>query len=61
MAKGRSMYPHEPYRVYTDWGEALVLPPEFVNELKSHPDLDFLHVAQDVSGPGDSFENMLLQ
>lgn len=48
MTKGRSMYPDKPYRVYTDWGEALVLPPEFVNELKSHPDLDFQLVAQDV-------------
>lgn len=49
MTKGRSMYPDKPYRVYTDWGEALVLPPEFVNELRSHPDLDFTNVAQDVS------------
>ncbi|KAH8768417.1 cytochrome P450 [Diaporthe sp. PMI_573] len=49
MAKARSMYPHEPYRIYTDWGEALVLPPEFVNELKSHPDLDFRKVAEDDS------------
>ena len=49
MANGRSLYHHKPYKVYTDWGEALVLPPEFVNELKSHPDLDFMQFAQDVS------------
>lgn len=61
MTKGRSMYPHEPYRVYTDWGEALVLPPEFVNELKSHPDLDFMKVAQDVSRCLDSFREMLIE
>ncbi|POS69004.1 cytochrome P450 [Diaporthe helianthi] len=49
MRKGRSIYPHELYKVYSDWGEALVLPPEFVNELKSHPDLDFLETAKDDS------------
>lgn len=59
MTKGRSMYPDKPYRVYTDWGEALVLPPEFVNELKSHPDLDFMHVAQDVRTSVESFTRML--
>lgn len=61
MAKGRSMYPDKPYRVYTDWGEALVLPPEFVNELKSHPDLDFQIVAQDVSSSIESFAQILLE
>lgn len=61
MTKGRSMYPDKPYRVYTDWGEALVLPPEFVNELKSHPDLDFQLVAQDVCTPVECLAEMLLQ
>lgn len=60
MTKGRSMYPDKPYRVYTDWGEALVLPPEFVNELKSHPDLDFQLVAQDVRSSLKSFSGCYL-
>lgn len=60
MTKGRTMYPDKPYRVYTDWGEALVLPPEFVNELKSHPDLDFQLVAQDVSSSAASFSGYRL-
>ncbi|KAK7729360.1 hypothetical protein SLS63_006233 [Diaporthe eres] len=46
---GGSMYPDKPYKVYTDWGESLVLPPEFMNEVKSHPDLDFQKVAEDDS------------
>lgn len=61
MTKGRSMYPDKPYRVYTDWGEALVLPPEFVNELKSHPDLDFNLVAQDVCTSVEGFAELLLE
>lgn len=61
MTKGRSMYPDTPYRVYTDWGEALVLPPEFVNELKSHPDLDFMKVAQDVSRSVETFDETPLE
>lgn len=61
MTKGRSMYPDKPYRVYTDWGETLVLPPEFLDELKSHPDLDFLKVAQDVSDSAASSAEMSLE
>lgn len=61
MSKGRSMYPDKPYRAYTDWGEALVLPPEFVNELKSHPDLDFNIVAQDVCSSAERCAGLLLE
>lgn len=61
MTKGRSMYPDKPYKVYTDWGESLVLPPEFMNEVKSHPDLDFQNVAQDVCNSIESFAEMLLE
>jgi hypothetical protein len=56
LAQGRSMYRHEPYRAYTDLGEVLVLPPEYINELKSHPDLDFLKAAAEVSGFVEIFE-----
>lgn len=61
MTMGGSMYPDKPYKVYTDWGESLVLPPEFVNELKSHPDLDFQHVSQDVCSSVEDVSEMLLQ
>ncbi|ETS84952.1 hypothetical protein PFICI_02977 [Pestalotiopsis fici W106-1] len=47
MKAGRALYPHEPYRAYTDFGNVLVLPPELLPELKSHPNLDFLTPAQD--------------
>ncbi|GKU15888.1 unnamed protein product [Fusarium langsethiae] len=49
LAKGRALYKDQPYRANTDWGEVVVIPPEFLNELKSHKDLDFLTPAQDDS------------
>lgn len=48
MNRGRALYPHEPYKANTDFGDVLVLPPELLPELKSHPSLDFQTPAQDV-------------
>ncbi|KAF3007238.1 hypothetical protein E8E14_009058 [Neopestalotiopsis sp. 37M] len=49
LSKGHELYPDQPYRANTDWGEVLLLPPSLINELRSDPRLDFLEVAQDDS------------
>jgi hypothetical protein len=49
LSQGHDLYPDQPYRANTDWGEVLILPPSLINELRSDPRLDFLEVAQDVS------------
>ncbi|KAF4341300.1 ent-kaurene oxidase [Fusarium beomiforme] len=47
LTHGRSLYKEKPYRAYTDWGEVIVIPPQFVDPLKSHKQLDFVTPAQD--------------
>lgn len=54
LSAGRTRYPNQPYRVYTDLGEVFVLPSSFVDELRSHPSLDFENIARDVCAPIDS-------
>jgi cytochrome P450 len=49
LAKGRALYKDQPYRANTDWGELVVIPPEFLNDLKSHKDLNFQVPAEDDS------------
>lgn len=48
LTQGRSLYRGQTYRLYTNWGEVLVIPPEFVDDLKSNPLLDFQIPSQDV-------------
>lgn len=48
LTNGRALYKNQPYRAYTDWGKVIVIPPEFVDALKSHKQLDFSIPAQDV-------------
>ncbi|KAL3584586.1 hypothetical protein FPOAC2_14366 [Fusarium poae] len=49
LAKGRALYKDQPYRANTDWGEVVIIPPQFLSELKSHKDLDFQTPAEDDS------------
>ncbi|ENH66197.1 hypothetical protein FOC1_g10008224 [Fusarium oxysporum f. sp. cubense race 1] len=41
LTNGRALYKDQPYRAYTDWGEVVVIPPKFLDALKSHKQLDF--------------------
>ncbi|EKJ72481.1 hypothetical protein FPSE_07362 [Fusarium pseudograminearum CS3096] len=49
LAKGRALYKDQPYRANTDWGEVVIIPPQFLSELKSHKDLNFQSAAEDDS------------
>lgn len=40
MANARALYPKQPFRIITDVGEVLVLPPHLADEIRNHPDLD---------------------
>ncbi|KAI1074411.1 cytochrome P450 [Whalleya microplaca] len=41
MAQAREKYPNQPYRMITDTGECIVLPPRFIDALRSEPGLSF--------------------
>ena len=40
MADARALYPKQPFRIVTDVGEVLVLPPELADEIRNEPSLD---------------------
>lgn len=41
MAKARALYPGLPYRVITDCGEVIMLPPQLADEIRNQPNLSF--------------------
>ncbi|CAI6077636.1 unnamed protein product [Clonostachys chloroleuca] len=41
LINGRAQYPTQPYRAYTDWGDLLIIPPEYVDEVKNDSRLNF--------------------
>lgn len=45
---GRQKYPDSPYKLYTDWGEVVVLPPECAEELKNDTRLESLPIVREV-------------
>ncbi|RGP62351.1 putative cytochrome p450 monooxygenase lova [Fusarium sporotrichioides] len=47
LTKGRSLYKGKPYKAHTDLGDVLVIPPEYVDTLKSERKLDFSEVGKD--------------
>lgn len=49
LTSGRALYKDQPYRAYTDWGKVVVIPPKFLDALKSHKQLDFTIPAEDDS------------
>ncbi|KAL9568555.1 hypothetical protein ACKAV7_007357 [Fusarium commune] len=49
LTNGRALYKDQPYRAYTDWGKVVVIPPENLDALKSHKQLDFTTPAEDDS------------
>ncbi|KAJ9144520.1 Gibberellin cluster-C20-oxidase [Pleurostoma richardsiae] len=41
LAKARALYPKQPFRINTDLGEIVVLPPNFADEIRNEPRLSF--------------------
>ncbi|WYZ44784.1 hypothetical protein EsH8_VIII_000100 [Colletotrichum jinshuiense] len=42
MDNGRKRFPGQPYRLMTDVGETIVIPPEFVHNIRNEPGLSFM-------------------
>nr|ASF83124.1 cytochrome P450 [Colletotrichum lini] len=49
MLKGKATFAGSFYKMYSDWGEVVVLPPQFIHELRNEPALEFLEPAKDDS------------
>ncbi|KAK1546156.1 cytochrome P450 [Colletotrichum paranaense] len=49
MLKGRAKFGDNPWKLMTEWGNCLVLPPDFIHELRSNPNLAFVEPAKDDS------------
>ncbi|KAK1580740.1 cytochrome P450 [Colletotrichum navitas] len=47
MLKGKAVFGDSPFRMHTEWGEVVVLPPPLMQELRSDPRLDFAESAAD--------------
>ncbi|KAI1820163.1 cytochrome P450 [Xylaria intraflava] len=41
LEKARKLWPNKPFRMITDWGETVILPGEFANEVRNAPELSF--------------------
>jgi hypothetical protein len=48
LANSRTVYKDQPYRAYTELGKLMVIPPSWVEALKSNRQLDFLLPTKDV-------------
>lgn len=55
LANARTVYKDQPYRAYTELGKVLVIPPSWVDALKSNRHLGFQTPARDVS-PGTGYK-----
>ncbi|OLN97796.1 Dihydromonacolin L monooxygenase LovA 3 [Colletotrichum chlorophyti] len=49
MLRGKATFGKNLYKLQTEWGNVVVLPPEFIHELRNEPQLDFVKTAQDDS------------
>lgn len=41
LVQARERYPTQPYRINVEMGERIVLPPEFIEEIRNEPNLVF--------------------
>jgi hypothetical protein len=41
MVAGRTKFPNEPYRLYSYLGDAVIIPPNLINEIRNESSLDF--------------------
>lgn len=51
LIRGRETYGQKLYRLYSDFGDVVVLPAEFMPEIRNNPALSFLDAANRVSMP----------
>ncbi|TEA17775.1 Cytochrome P450 monooxygenase eqxH [Colletotrichum sidae] len=49
LLRAKSTFGKNPYKLQSEWGNAIVIAPEFIHELRSDPRLDFVRVASDDS------------
>lgn len=49
LQQGDGQFPDRPYKLYTEVGDVLIIPPKYVDELKSNRALEFAEAASDVS------------
>ncbi|KAJ3952037.1 hypothetical protein N0V92_011540 [Colletotrichum tropicale] len=47
METGRKKFPGQPYRFMTDVGETVVIPPEFIHDIRNDPGLSFMDAFAD--------------
>ncbi|OHF04060.1 ent-kaurene oxidase [Colletotrichum orchidophilum] len=47
LERGRKQYPGQLYRLMTDVGEAVIIPSEFVHDIRNEPDLSFMRAFAD--------------
>ncbi|KAI5923216.1 cytochrome P450 [Camillea tinctor] len=48
LEKAKKLYPDQPYRMITDFGEVVILPSKFMDEIRNEPKLSFVGgIAQD--------------
>ncbi|KAL0944766.1 cytochrome p450 monooxygenase [Colletotrichum truncatum] len=47
MESGRQQFPGQPYRIMTDVGETVVIPSDFVNDIRNEPGLSFMQAFAD--------------
>lgn len=60
MLQGKSKFDNDPWSLCSEWGNVIVLPPEFLHELRSHPNLTFSEAARDVGASLHSFGDIFL-
>lgn len=49
MVAGRTKFPNQPYRLYNYLGDAVIIPPNFINEIRNESSLDFVNSSSFVS------------
>lgn len=49
MVAGRAKFPDQPYRLYSYLGDAVIIPPNLINEIRNEPSLDFQNSSEFVS------------
>ncbi|KAF5627085.1 major facilitator superfamily transporter [Fusarium sp. NRRL 52700] len=47
LKQGAEKFPHRPYRLFCEWGELVILPPESIDEIKNDKRFDFGVAASD--------------
>lgn len=54
LDEGRRQFPDRPYKIFTEAGDTIMIPPKYVHELKSNRALEFGQPASEVSSSSGS-------